>query len=119
MATVTLGQARGAFDNTAPESLEGVEPELRSKLLLLTYGSKQSPGVRYVRGDRFLRLHDANGVGYTPGLTTEMELNRENAHKLADHFIRYAYGEGAMRVNNHSLDVSPNNVQIVRHAAAE
>jgi len=117
MDSIKIGQARSHFDNTAPEQLDGVEPTLRGKLLTYTYASKQNPGVRYVRGDRFLRLHDENGQGYTPGLTTDMELTRENAHKLADMFVAYAYGDDAMRINNHSLDVSPNNVKVVTLAA--
>jgi hypothetical protein len=117
MNNVTLGNVRQCFDNTAPAQVADVEPaELRSKLLLFTYASKHNPGVRYVRGDRFIRHHDENGIGYTPGLTTDMELTRENAHKLADFFVAYAYGPDAMRVNNHSLDVSPNNVKVVSFA---
>ena len=106
----TLGQTRECYDNTAPEQLEGLDPELRSTLMTYTYASKTYEGVRYVRADRFLRA----GIP-TPGLSGMTPLTREVAHELADQFVTFAYGPGAARINTHSLDVSPANVLVTVH----
>lgn len=106
-----LGYYRTCYDNTRADKLRDMPEGMRAMYLLYTYASKTNPDVRYVRADLFIRAHPV------PGLSTEMELIREVAHRLADHFVHVVHGENAMRINNHSLDVSLHNVQTVTPAA--
>lgn len=107
--TIKAGAYRPRFDNSEPKQLHGMPEEMRNLYLQYTYASQAYPGVRYVRGDRFIRALPSLGHEGT-GLNVECALDREAAHKMAELFILVAHGPNAARVNPLSLDVSPNNI---------